>query len=122
MATTDPDVNPFDSCWFVGADWGFDFSQSLESSFPGIESPAVSFNLGWLALEYVLARGGSGYFRRQAIEAHLASGRLHLVPEAPQFSYPIYAVSSSDIDRDLFASTLSSLQEVVLGQSKLMGL
>jgi hypothetical protein len=46
------------------------------------------------------------------VEPYLADGRLHRVPDAPQVSYPIYAVSSSEADADLLGPALAGLREV----------
>jgi hypothetical protein len=47
------------------------------------------------------------------VAAHIAEGRLNLVPGAPSFSYPIYAVCSSHSDDDLMARALVGLRAVV---------
>ena len=46
------------------------------------------------------------------ISLSLASGALHLVPDAPQFPYPVCAVSSSQADPDLLGPALSHLRKV----------
>lgn len=111
MATADPEADPFDRLRFVGTDWGQDFARRFASGLPGFGGAGLSFNIGPLAIDYVLACGGAGYFRLSAIGPHLASSRLHLVPGAPQFSYPIYAVSSPEADPALLDPALASLRD-----------
>ncbi|HMQ91678.1 MAG TPA: LysR family transcriptional regulator [Amaricoccus sp.] len=112
LVTTDPEAGRVDSPGFVSVDWGPEFAREFGSSFPDATGPGLSVNLGPLALRYILAAGGSGYFRMHAVKPYLASGRLHLVPGMPQFSYPIYAVSSVDADDSLLGPALAGLREV----------
>jgi DNA-binding transcriptional LysR family regulator len=118
FVTTDPAVRSVDAAGFVGVEWGPDFVRSFVSSFPDAPSPAVSFDLGPLALAYILSNGGAAYFRMHAVERMLASGALHLVPGMPQFSYPIYVVRSADADESLLAPALAGLDAAVSGGSR----
>jgi DNA-binding transcriptional LysR family regulator/uncharacterized protein YeaO (DUF488 family) len=95
---------------YVSVDWGPDFARDYAASFPEAVSPGVSVNLGPLALNYVLSAGGSGYFRRSAVQPYIASGHLHLVPRMPHFSYPIYAVYSSSSDDPALNAALDGLR------------
>jgi hypothetical protein len=92
-------------------DWGPDFARDFGASFPDAPNPPLSFDLGPLALAYILSAGGSGYFRMHAVTRHIAAGTLHLVSTMPSFSYPIYVVQSADADDALFAPALAGLRE-----------
>jgi DNA-binding transcriptional LysR family regulator len=97
---------------YVFVDWGPDFTLHHGLNFPEAIDAGLSIGLGPLALSYILEAGGSGYFRRRAVAAHLAEGRLALVPGAPGFSYPVYAVCSARGDDDLIARALVGLRAV----------
>jgi DNA-binding transcriptional LysR family regulator len=112
LATTDPEAVSSDVAEFVAVDWGPDFAREYSASFPDAAGPGLSANLGPLALAYVLKAGGSGYFRLRAVEPLVASGQLRLVPEAPQFSYPIYVVYSSDANEPALASAIAGLRTI----------
>jgi DNA-binding transcriptional LysR family regulator len=99
----------------VHVDWGPEFA--LRHSLRSEETPALSIDLGPLALDYIIAAGGSGYFRMSAIEAHVTAGRLHLVHDAPQFSYPIYVVYTGNADDSVLGPALSGLRAIVVGQA-----
>ena len=58
----------------------------------------LSISYGPLALDYILATGGSGYFRKGFIRSYLEEGRLALVPGSPEFSYSAYVVHSTKAD------------------------
>jgi DNA-binding transcriptional LysR family regulator len=108
LVTTDPEETNID---YVHVDWGPDFQLHHGVSFPEA-TPSISANLGPLALNYVLAAGGSGYFRMQAVQPHLESGRLHLVKGAPRFSYPVYVVHSATADAAVLAPALAGLRRI----------
>ena len=119
MVTTGEVPLAGDEAGQIGVDWGASFSQDYSSSFPGAPHPGVSFNLGPLALSYLLEAGGSGYFRMRAVEHLLQSGRLRLVPGQPQFSYPIHLVYSSDLDDALIQPAIEGLRSVAGGRRAL---
>ena len=75
-------------------------------------APGLFVNLGPLALSYVLAAGGSGYFRMSAVEPHIAAGQLRLVPEMPQFSYPIYGVYATGSNDAVLGPALAGLRAI----------
>jgi DNA-binding transcriptional LysR family regulator len=83
---------------YVYVDWGPEFAAQHSLAFPELASAGVSASLGPLGREYLLAAGGSGYFRLDVVRSHLESGRLHLVPGAPEFLYPAYAVYAETAD------------------------
>lgn len=111
LVTTNPDATLAGESDYVYVDWGPDFVRHHGASFPDV-APGLFVGLGPLALDYVLAVGGSGYFRLRAIQPHLASGRLHLVPGVPEFSYPIYAIYATDADDDVVGPALAGLHTI----------
>lgn len=116
LATTDPGGLPSGVAEFVAVDWGPDFAREYSAGFPDANSPGLMANLGPLALGYILKAGGSGYFRLRVVEPLIASGQLRLVPDAPQFSYPIYVVYSSDAEEPALASAISGLRTVAMAK------
>ncbi|WJT00671.1 LysR family transcriptional regulator [Novosphingobium humi] len=82
----------------VQIDWGEEFAASYQAAFPDQPNAVMSISYGPLALEYILAAGGSGYFRKGFIRPYLEEGRLILVPGSPEFSHSAYAVHSSRAD------------------------
>ena len=63
----------------------------------------VAVDYGPLALDYVLAGGGAGYFRMGMVRPLLGEGRLALVPDSPEFSYPSYMIHSTKADESAMA-------------------
>jgi DNA-binding transcriptional LysR family regulator len=101
--------NPAD---YVYVDWGPEFAAQHSLAFPGLSSAGVVAGLGPLGREYLLAAGGSGYFRLAVVRAHLESGRLHRVADAPEFLYPAYAVFADGAESKLITPALKGLKKV----------
>lgn len=110
LVTTDPQAKAARAADYVYVDWGQEFSQQHGLAFPELSGVGVSAGLGPLAREYLLAAGGSGYFRRGVVRAHLKTGQLHRVRGAPEFLYPAYAVYAQQADMNLLAPALEGLR------------
>jgi DNA-binding transcriptional LysR family regulator len=120
LVTTNPEAPPLEALLedtdYVHVDWGPDFVLRHGMSFREA-IPSLFVNLGPLGLSYILSAGGSGYFRVRAVQPHIASGRLRLVPGAPQFSFPIYVVHSADGDDAVLGPALAGLRTVISPRS-----
>ena len=82
----------------VHVDWGPGFNESYHAAYPDMPNAVVSIDYGPLALDYILATGGCGYFRDGFIRSYLEEGRLALVADSPEFSYSAYVVHSATAD------------------------
>ena len=95
---------------YVHVDWGDDFAASHQAAFPELPNPVVSISYGPLALDYVLAAGGSCYLRMGVVRPYLDEGRLSLVPNSPEFSHSAYVVHSTKADESVMARIRSGLR------------
>ncbi|MDR9752627.1 LysR family transcriptional regulator [Pseudomonas sp. SZMC_28357] len=98
---------------YVYIDWGADFRRQHDAALPDKAKAAVSFNLGPVALQYILENGGSGYFRTRVVQSYLDSGVLERVPRAPEFNYPTYLVYSRDRESSILQQAFDVLRQVV---------
>ncbi|ALY86962.1 LysR family transcriptional regulator [Pseudomonas aeruginosa] len=98
---------------YVYIDWGEGFRRQHDRALPERAKAAVSFNLGPLALQYILENGGSGYFRTRVVQSYLDKKVLKRVPKAPEFSYPTYLVYSRNRDSTTLQQALALLRDVV---------
>ena len=98
---------------YVYVDWGEDFRRQHDAALPDKARAALSFNLGPVALHYILENGGSGYFRTRVVQSYLNSGALERVPKAPEFSYPTYLVYSRERDCAALQQALELLRDIV---------
>jgi DNA-binding transcriptional LysR family regulator len=115
--TTDPGSEESTQEDYVFVDWGAEFRANHHTAFPDAPSPVLSVNHGPLALDYILAVGGSGYFRMEAARPHLEAGRLHLIAGKPRFAYSIYAVYSVKADEELMTRVRSGLRAAAAAQT-----
>ncbi len=110
LVRTTPTNQPLSPEDHIRIDWGEDFAASYQAAFPDQPNPVVSISYGPLALEYILATGGSGYFRQGFIRSYLEEGRLALVPDSPEFSYSAYVVHSTKADPGIMARIRNGLR------------
>ncbi|WP_067864470.1 LysR family transcriptional regulator [Neptuniibacter marinus] len=73
-------------------DWGEEFSLQFDRCVPFNRRSAMQFSLGPMALKYLLAKGGNGYFRTRVVDRYLKDKQLIKVNGATEFTYPIYLV------------------------------
>jgi DNA-binding transcriptional LysR family regulator len=110
LARTLPATGPLSADDHVQVDWGDEFAANYHAAFPDAGPGLISISYGPLALDYVLARGGSGYFRMAAIRPLVEEGRMALIPDSPEFSYSSYAVHSANADESLMARVRRGLR------------
>ncbi len=103
LVRTTSDDRPLGPEDHVNIDWGEHFAASHHAAFPDLGPGVVSISYGPLALDYVLAQGGSGYFRMAAVRPFIDEGRLELVPKSPEFSYSSYLVYSTRVDESVIS-------------------
>jgi DNA-binding transcriptional LysR family regulator len=103
---------------YVYVDWGRDFEEQHGLLFPEWTQPSIASDFGPLVREFLLARGGAGYFRLGVVRNHLESGRLWRVPHAPEFPYPAYAVYAEDADEGVLSTALQGLRRAARGQDE----
>jgi DNA-binding transcriptional LysR family regulator len=103
----DGSVRPED---YIFVDWGEPFTTSHAAAFPEFATAGLRISLGPLALSYMLAVGGAGYFRSGAAQPYIDSARLRRVDRAPEFSYSIYVVYSTRAGADMIEPARESLR------------
>jgi len=110
LVRTTPANQPLKPEDHVHIDWGEDFTASYHAAFPDQANAVVSISYGPLALDYILASGGSGYFREGFIRSYIEEGRLMVVPNSPEFSYSAYVVHSTKADLGVMARIRAGLR------------
>ena len=109
MVAVDDDVTAGDDQRYIYMDWGSEFAAHHNAAFPDLPIPRTSFAIGALALDFIIRNRRAGYFPARVVREHIEDGTLHLVANAPSFSYPCYAVTHADLDEDLRTITLTEL-------------
>lgn len=113
LVRTTPVTGPFSADDHIHIDWGNDFMASYHAAYPDLSKPVVSVSHGPLALDYMLAASGSGYFRMGAVRALLADGRVAMVPNSPEFSHSAYVVHSTKADEGVMERIREGLRAAV---------
>ncbi|UUT23153.1 LysR family transcriptional regulator [Pseudomonas sp. T8] len=98
---------------YVYIDWGEDFRHQHDAALPDQAKAAVGFNLGPLALQFILEGGGSGYFRTRVVQSYLDSGVLERVEKAPEFNFPTYLLYARERDSVELQRAFEVLREVI---------
>lgn len=112
MVAVDEDLSTDFDDRYVYIDWGSEFAAHHNAAFPEMAIPRTTFSIGALALDFVIRNRRAGYFPARVVREHIESGALHLVPHAPPFSYPCYAVTHADLDEDLRKTVLTELDRL----------
>jgi LysR family transcriptional regulator, flagellar master operon regulator len=117
LVRTTPVAQSLEPADHVEVHWGEDFAASYRAAFPEEPNPVLSISYGPLALEYILAAGGSGYFREGFVRSYLDEGRLALVLDAPEFSYSASVVHSTAADHAVMDKIRSGLRAAAAAAS-----
>lgn len=97
---------------YVYVDWGPEFAQAHAVDLPDLSRSGVTLSLGALAAQYVVNRNAAAYLPARAAQQFLEAGRLHLVPGAPVFPYPVWSVFRDDLPEALTATARATLTSV----------
>ena len=95
---------------YVYVDWGAHFRQQHDVALPEKARAGLTMDLGPLAIQYLVANGGSGYFRTRVAQPYLENGALIRETDAPEFSYPVFLVYSRARKSVQLESAFSVLQ------------
>ena len=112
LVSTHDDPQPEPGPGYVLVDWGPEFHAQHGSVFPDFKGPPIIAGIGWLGLQHILGSGGSGYFPKRLVAAHIASGGMRQVVHAPQFRLPAYAVYPETVDDAILAFAIKVLHEL----------
>lgn len=94
---------------YVFVDWGPEFVHAHALELPDLTNPGLTLSLGAMAAEYVVRRHAAAYLPARYIKRYLDEGRLHLVPDAPRFPYPVWSIWRDDLDEDVRATAEATL-------------
>lgn len=104
QSTKNPQPNLF-------VDWGEEFKIQYDTILPQPRQTGFKTNLGPLAMQVILSRGGNGYFRTRVVEKYLVTGELEKVIDAPEFSYPVYLLYAEQSRSDSLRQFIQVLKQ-----------
>lgn len=95
---------------YIYIDWGAEFFGHHSLAFPNFSGARVAMNVGWLGLQHMLARGGTGYFPARLIRESEALGTLHRVANTPEFRIQAYLCFPSRIESEALGLALETIR------------
>lgn len=112
LVATWPDADIENLPGYVFVDWGPEFVHAHALELPGLTNPGLTMALGAMAADFIVRREGAAYLPARYVKRYLDEDRLHLVPDAPAFPYPIWAMWREDLEPDIAEVTASALRQV----------
>ncbi|MGB0126080.1 MAG: LysR family transcriptional regulator [Rhodocyclaceae bacterium] len=109
LLSTDPDYGQPDD-GYVYIDWGPSFYAQHLAWYPDLERPAQLANIGWVALQVILANGGACFVPERVATPYLESGRLHRAANSPRFRLPAYVVYTLETESTVLELGLEVLR------------
>lgn len=98
---------------YIFVDWSYDFRTAHAEAFPEMELPRLTVSLPNVALNHILALGGSAYLTRATAEPWIEDGQLHEVTGAPTFQRPAYLVYRDDpVNSEVQETALAGLRQI----------
>lgn len=101
---------------YIHVEWGDSFYARHRESYPDLERPALVVNIGWLAVQLILANGGSCFLPIRMAQPLLDSGRLYRVESGPEITQPAYMVFPRESDSEALRRALEGLRDLAQGE------
>lgn len=112
LVTTDPDKSwPNED--YIYVDWGPYFYAQHSDSYPNLESPQQTVNIGWLGVQLIINNGGSCFLPIRMAAPFIKSKQLFFVPDSLQFKLPVYLVFTSVNNSEYLPQTIDSLRQYI---------
>lgn len=97
---------------YVYVDWGPGFFSRHREHFPDLERPAQTVNIGWLAVQLILANGGSCFLPERIARPLIDAGRVFQADASPEIANPAYMVLPRETDSEVLAEAARGLREL----------
>lgn len=103
---------------YILVDWGVAFLNGHAKYFPDIPVPVLHTDVGRIAFDFIMNRGGSAYLAEPMCDDSVRQGKLFLVEDAPVFERTAYAIYHKGNDKKEFIMHLieASRQTVIDGE------
>ncbi|MFA5626491.1 MAG: LysR family transcriptional regulator [Thiohalomonadaceae bacterium] len=104
---------------YIHIGWGAEFHAQFSTRYPDIPPPALTANIGWLAMQCLFHSGGSAFLPIRIARRWLQQDRLFRVVDGPQFSLPVYMVYPTDRAEENLATALIGLRLLAVEEQRL---
>lgn len=109
---------------YIDVDWGPGFYAKRREYYPDLERPAQVVNIGWLAVQLILANGGSCFLPKRMAQPLVEEGRLFQDDGGPELALPAYMVFGREAESDVLRQAVEGLRELAreeAAQSQISG-
>jgi len=109
---------------YIDVDWGPGFYAKRREYYPDLERPAQVVNIGWLAVQLILANGGSCFLPKRMAQPLVEEGRLLQDDGGPELALPAYMVFGREAESDVLRQAVEGLRELAreeAAQSQISG-
>lgn len=96
LLSTDPDSPLRFDPTYVYVEAGDAFGRDHAAAYADASTTRISFGNAITGLDYVLKTGGSAYLPMRMVHGPLADGRLHRLPDAPEFSRAVFVTFNTE--------------------------
>lgn len=97
---------------YIYVEWGPGFYAKHRESYPDLERPPQIVNIGWLAVQLILANGGGCFLPIRMAQPLIDDGRLFEVSDGPEITHPAYMVFPREADSEVLRLALHGLREL----------
>jgi len=97
---------------YIYVDWGPGFYARHRESYPDLERPPLSVNIGWLGVQLILANGGSCFLPIRMAQPLIDAGRIFKVDKGPEIDHPAYMVFPREADSEVLREAVRGLREL----------
>lgn len=94
----------------VLVDWGAEFMADHAMAFPEHANPAVTLDIGPMAIDYILSNECQGYFPARMVRSLVARGRLRQPKRARKFVYPVCMVYPETRNEEAYELILDGIR------------
>ncbi|MGJ8547379.1 MAG: LysR family transcriptional regulator [Sulfitobacter sp.] len=108
----EPELGQITGEEYIFSNWGPEFTHAHASALPHLANPGRSMSLGTLAADFIVNRRAATYLPIRAARRQIDAQRLHIVADAPRFSYPAWVIWREDTDPALAALARDTLRNV----------
>lgn len=84
---------------YILVEWGTSFALAHARHYPDIPSPKLRIMIGRIALDYIVANGGTAYIAEPMVSQILEAGHLFLVKDAPVIKRSVFAIYPHNCDK-----------------------
>ncbi len=98
---------------YVYMDWGSEFAAAHSRWYPDFRLSRTTLMVGAAAIPYLIRNGKSAFLPYRVISNHTSIGELHLVPDSPEYPFPVYVIWTNSKPKEVLEAALGCLRKLL---------